>query len=690
MNTKIVKELIDPQSIVVVGGSNNVSKPGGKLIKNILEGTFKGELYAVNPKENKVQGIKSYSSVSELPNTDLAILAIPAKFCTDTVRILAKEKQTKAFIIVSAGFSEESEEGRKIEEDIVRIIEEAGGSLIGPNCIGVMTPHYQGVFTLPIPKLSPDGCDFISGSGATAVFIMESGKPKGLKFSSVFSVGNSAQAGVEDMIEYLDNSFDPEKSARNKILYIESIKKPEKLMKHSASLIKKGCRIAAIKAGSSEAGSRAASSHTGALASSDKAVDALFKKAGIVRCYGREELSTVAGVFSNKKIEGRNCAIITHAGGPAVMLTDVLSEGGFHVPKIEGSAANELLEMLFPGSSVSNPIDILATGTADQVEKCIDYCENRFDNIDNIIIIFGSSGLTEVFDVYDVIHEKMKTCTKPIFPVMPSISTAGKEIESFRDKGNIVFYDEVELGNAICRTANTPAPSVFKTNAKPLDARKLDAILKDADSGYLDEDRVFALLKLAGIPAVKTLRVNEMSELQSEAKNIDFPIVMKVSGPVHKSDVGGVILNIRNENEMKDAYARMERIEGFEGVVIQPMISGTELFLGANYEDNFGHMIFCGLGGIFVEAIGDVNYGLAPLGKEEAISMIKSLRSVSILEGLRGGEGVDIDHFADIMVKLSNLPGSVPEIREMDLNPLMGRGKEIIVVDARIRIEKGE
>ncbi|MGC9342119.1 MAG: CoA-binding protein, partial [Bacteroidales bacterium] len=349
MASKVVKELINPKSIVIVGGSNNIHKPGGKVIKNIKEGTFNGKLYVVNPKEDSVQGFDSYKAIEDIPETDLAILAIPARFCVDAVKVLALEKKTRAFIIVSAGFSEESEEGKKLEEEITRVVESVGGSLIGPNCIGVMTHFYQGVFTLPIPRLSPKGCDFISGSGATAVFIMESGMPKGLTFSSVFSVGNSAQLGVEDMLEYMDESFDPEHSSKNKILYIESIKKPQKLLKHASSLVRKGCKIAAIKAGSSEAGSRAASSHTGALASSDQAVDALFKKAGIVRCYGREELSTIAGVFEHPEVTGKNVAIITHAGGPAVMMTDVLSKGGFSIPHIEGPAAKELLNELFPG-----------------------------------------------------------------------------------------------------------------------------------------------------------------------------------------------------------------------------------------------------------------------------------------------------------------------------------------------------
>ena len=294
----INEQLLNPSGIVVVGGSDDIQKPGGKVLRNLLDGDFKGRLYVVNPKVDEVQGVKSYRKVDDLPQVDCAILAIAAKYCPDAVEVLAKQKGTKAFIILSAGFSEENAEGAALESRIVDTVNSVGGALIGPNCIGVLTTHYNGVFTTPIPALDPRGVDLISGSGATALFIMDAGMQKGVKFSSVFSVGNSAQLGVEEVLEYLDESFDPEKSSRVKLLYVESIAKPEKLLKHASSLIRKGCRIAAIKSGGSAAGSRAASSHTGALASSDVAVEALFRKAGIVRCNGRDELATVAAIFN--------------------------------------------------------------------------------------------------------------------------------------------------------------------------------------------------------------------------------------------------------------------------------------------------------------------------------------------------------------------------------------------------------
>jgi len=318
--------LIEPKSIVIVGGSDNIHSPGGNVLKNLIDHKFNGELFVVNPKKTLVQNTRSYQNINDIPQVDLAIIAIAAKFIPETIKILTQSKNTKGFIIFSAGFSEKDEEGARIEQEIVSLISKAGGSLLGPNNIGLINQNYTGVFTTPIPKLDTKGVDFISGSGATAVFIMETAQSIGLTFSSIYTVGNSAQIGVEEVLEYFDRTFDLDQSSKVKLLYIESIKNPIKFLKHTSSLIKKGCKIAALKAGSSEEGNRAASSHTGALANSDVFVEALFTKAGIIRCYGRNELITVAGILQQKETSGKNIAIITHAGGPAVMLTDTLSK----------------------------------------------------------------------------------------------------------------------------------------------------------------------------------------------------------------------------------------------------------------------------------------------------------------------------------------------------------------------------
>ena len=685
----INQELLNPKSIAIIGGSNNVHKPGGAVVRNLLSGGYSGTLRIVNPKEDEVQGIKVFHDARELPPTELAILVVAAKYCPEYVELLAKEKQTRAFIIISAGFSEETHKGAVLEQKILDICQQYGAALIGPNCIGLLNRNHHSVFTKPIPKLNPNGVDFVSGSGATAVFILESAVIKGLQFNSVWSIGNGKQIGIEDVLQHFDEHFNPETDSKVKLLYIENISNPDKLLYHASNLIRKGCRIAAIKAGSSESGSRAASSHTGAIASSDSAVEALFRKAGIVRCFSREELTTVGCIFTLPELKGRNFAIVTHAGGPGVMLTDALSKGGLNVPKIEGPEADELKAKLFPGSAVANPIDILATGTAEQLGIAIDYCEHQFKDIDAIAVIYGTPGLTQLYEAYEVLHQKMLECKKPIFPILPSLHTAGPEVAEFLQKGHVNFSDEVTLATALSQIMRTPKPAPPEVQLYGIDIPKLHKIILGIeDNGYVPPQTVRNILSCAGIPLVPEMVSTSKDELTAFAQKVGYPVVAKVVGPVHKSDVGGVALNIRTPEHLALEFDRMMSIKDVTGVMVQKMLKGTELFIGAKYEERFGHVVLCGLGGIFVEVLKDVSSGLAPLSYGEAYSMIHSLRGYKILKGTRGQQGINEEKYAEIIVRLSTLLRFATEIKEMDINPLLADENDVVAVDARILIEK--
>ncbi len=685
----INKQLLEPESIVVIGGSNNCHKPGGAVVRNLVSGGYKGTLRIVNPKEDEVQGIKAFHDARELPQTDLAILVVAAKFSPDYVELLAAEKKTRAFIIISAGFGEETKEGAVLEQKVLDTCERYGCALIGPNCIGLLTRWHHSVFTKPIPNLNPKGVDFISGSGATAVFILESAVTKGLPFNSVWSVGNGRQIGIESVLEYMDENFDPERDSKVKLLYIENISDPDKLLLHATSLIRKGCRIAAIKAGASESGSRAASSHTGAIASSDSAVEALFRKAGIVRCFSRDELTTVGCIFTLPRFTGKNVAIVTHAGGPGVMLTDALSKGGMNVPPISGKAADELKELLLPGSSVANPIDILATGTPEHLGIAIDFCEKRLDNIDAIMVIFGTPGLVQLYEAYDVLHKKMLECKKPIFPILPSVVTAGPEVSEFLQHGHVNFSDEVVLATALAQIMKTPAPAEQAVNCDGVDVARIRSIIDGIKgSGYIAPKLVNELLSSAGIPTVPEFVGHSKDEVVAFADKCGYPVVAKVVGPVHKSDVGGVTLNVRDGGQLAAEFDRMMKIPDATAVMVQKMIKGTELFIGAKYEPRFGHVVLCGLGGIFVEVLKDVSSGLAPLSYTEAENMIRSLRGYKIIKGTRGQKGLNERKYAEIIVRLSTLLRHATEIKEMDINPLLADENDVVAVDARILVEK--
>ena len=408
-----------------------------------------------------------------------------------------------------------------------------------------------------------------------------------------------------------------------------------------------------------------------------------------MRCFSREELTTVGCIFTLPHFTGKRFAIVTHAGGPGVMLTDALSKGGMQVPPLTGPAADELKQRLLPGSSVANPIDILATGTAEHLEQAIDYCERCFDNIDAIMVIFGTPGLFKLFEVYDVLDRKIRECRKPIFPILPSVSTAGPEVQQFLSRGHVNFSDEVTLATALSQIMRTPNPAPPEVQLYGIDIPRLNMLINGITvNGYVAPDLVRKLLSCAGIPLVPELVSTSKDDLLCFADEVGYPVVAKVVGPLHKSDVGGVALNIRSREVLGAEFDRMMQIPGATGVMVQKMLRGTELFIGAKYEERFGHVVLCGLGGIFVEVLRDVSSGLAPLGYGEAFSMIHSLRGYKILQGTRGQQGINERKYAEIIVRLSTMLRFATEIKEIDINPLLADGENIVAVDARIRVER--
>jgi acetyltransferase len=331
---------------------------------------------------------------------------------------------------------------------------------------------------------------------------------------------------------------------------------------------------------------------------------------------------------------------------------------------------------------------MLATGNAEQLGKCIDFCEHHFKKIDGIVVIFGTPGLAPVFDVYELLFDRMQTCTKPIYPVLPSLTTAAEEVKAFLSHGTINFPDEVQLGSALTLVYGTEAPAGKVSIPRGMDLPAIGKLIDDSQDAYLPPHKIQEILDAAGIPRVPELIAADEASLDRLAHQTGFPLVMKVVGPVHKSDVGGVALDIDNDIDLMEHFERMMKIEGATGVLLQPMLEGIELYVGALYEPGFGHTILCGLGGIYVEVLGDVASGLAPLTRKEAGRMIRSLRGFEILKGLRGQPGINLETFEDILVRLSLVLSHQKQIAELDLNPIMGRGDQLVVVDSRIRIQK--
>ncbi|MBR4912392.1 MAG: acetate--CoA ligase family protein, partial [Bacteroidales bacterium] len=399
------------------------------------------------------------------------------------------------------------------------------------------------------------------------------------------------------------------------------------------------------------------------------------------------------GVFMHPEIKGKRCAVITHAGGPAVMLTDVLSNGGMEVPPLKDHPASPaLLAKLFGGSSVGNPIDFLATGTAEQLGYIIDTVENEYDEIDFSVVIFGSPGLFSNKEVYDLLDEKMKTCKKPIFPVLPSIINVKDEIADFIAKGRINFPEECVLGNAICKVYNTPKPQPENVELPKIDVARIRATVDRCKDGYMEIADYNELLDAAGISRKKSVEVSKKEDALAFAKEVgcskDVPLVMKVVGPLHKSDVGGVTLGVKDLDTVAKEFDRLIVIPETYAVEMYPMLDGTDVYIGAIRDPKFGHQIFFGLGGIFIEVLKDVQSALAPITAAEAKEMLTKLRGYKILQGVRGQEPVNLDLYADQVARVSALVQAAPEIAEMDLNPLLGNPRYVTAVDARIRLEK--
>ena len=681
------QKLVNPQSIVVVGASANPGKPGGGVTKNLIENQYQGKLYLVNPKSDTIRGLAVHSSIDHLPdNIDLAFIVIPAPFVHDAMQSLIR-KNCKTIVVLTAGLGETDEKGKAEEQRLVALANENDVFMIGPNVVGLVTANYQGKFAGILPPMKKGSLDVISGSGATVDYLVEQAQIRGLKFDNIFSMGNSAQHGVEDIIEMLDETHGPD-NAVIKLIYMETIKKPEKLLKHARSLTRKGCILIGIKSGVTDSGKRAAASHTGALASSDTAVQALFDKSGIIRVRSKYELVELGCALECLKgaTAARNVAIITDAGGPGVMLTDELNKWGVTTPALKASTQQKIAERLPKFATFINPVDCLPTQTAQQIAHVIQSITDEKEDIDAVVVITGNSMLTDKWETYATIIDCMeKRSGVAVLPLLSSVTTCRDLIDKFISHDKTYFVDEVKVGEALGRLHNRPSLYDPESTLANYDKEKLAGILGDF-KGVLPADKCTELLDAAGLGRPGQITVFKIEDLSGAGKSINFPLVAKIIGPLHKSDVGGVVAGINNDDELAAAWQRLEQIEGFEGVLLQEMIGGNEIIIGAKKEEGYGHLMLFGLGGIYTEVFKDSQFALAPLGLKESENIIRSIRAVKMLEGVRGQKGMSITRLADQLTRISMLVRDFPQISEIDLNPVKGEGEDLSVVDCRIII----
>lgn len=687
MTTSIYNRLFHPSSIAVIGASNDEFKPGGRVTKNIRDHGYQGQLWAVNPRDPKILDLQTFQTVEELPGIpDLAIIAIPAKFVLSSLQELA-DLGVKAAIVLTAGFGEKDEAGKIVEQKMLAIADKAEMALIGPNCSGFLTPTYKGKFAGLIPSLPGSQVDFISGSGATVDYVMECATVRGLSFGTVLNLGNSIQLGVEDLLALYDENY-REDSDKILMLYLETIRKPGKLLSHAASLNRKGCKIVGIKSGSTSAGQRAAASHTGALATSDTAVEALFKKAGIIRVNSRSELIDVACILSTIKALplGKKICVVTDAGGPGVMLSDELSRQGLKLAHLSDQTRQGLAELLPAESSIANPIDMLPSRSDTQIKDIIQLLIDRErGNIDAIVVLTGDSRMSDNGPIYHTIGDAMEHSPIPVIAILSSLTSCAEKIATFTARNKVFFSDEVAAGAALGKVAAQSIPGNELPQLQGYDHKSIRAALRE-QRGNLSPDIVARVISGAGCRLPHQQVVHRHTDLGRVSREVGYPQAMKVIGPLHKTDVGGVVLEINDGDSALEAWNRLNQIPDAEGVLVQQMIHGTEVILGSSKEDEFGHLVMVGLGGIYAETLRDVQFTLAPVSADESRTMLASIRGRDLIQGVRGEAGMDENVLADYIQRLGRLVSDFPQIAEIDLNPIKGGGSDLYVVDARIII----
>ena len=704
MNSNLDK-IMKPKSIAVVGASTKEHTIGSDIMKRLQEYKFNGNIYPVNPKGGIIEGLQAYTSVKEIPGeVDLAIIVVNAKFVLDTID-QCHEKGIKGLCIITAGFKETGKEGAEAEKALLAKVREYGMRCVGPNCLGVVNTHPEirmdGCFAESLPERGNIG--FVSQSGALGGGILNILKDLNLGFAQFISIGNQADVNAETAMEYWENEEDVEQI----LLYMESIQNPSNFRKLASRITKKK-PVLALKAGRSAAGASAASSHTGSLAGADKAANALLAQSGVIREYSLKNLFSTAKVFANCPIpKGDRVAIITNSGGPGIMATDAVCEYGMQMAQITDATKETLRSFLPSAASVKNPIDMIASAPIEHYKETLKTVIAD-PNVDMIMVIYlPFLGLKDIDVAKAVMEIKKEYPEKPVIGVFMTKSEFFTALSELDVNMPFFMYAE-EAAEAFLRLDEQRQwmeKPMGKVPCYDVDRAKVEAIIKSSIAEGRDQLTTLEsidVLQAYGIRACKYgLAVNE-DEAATVANNIGYPVVMKMTSKTtsHKTDVGGVIVNIQSEEQLRAEYkgliSRLEAkglLEGLEGVIIQEMVKGSrEMVCGIATDPQYGPMMMFGLGGVFVEVMKDVTFRIAPLTDNDAIDMIKSVKAYKLLEGARGTTPAQIDQIQETLLRLSQLVSDFKFIDELDINPLLISEKtgEGIAVDGRIKVRINE
>lgn len=697
----VLDKIMKPKSIAVIGASTKPKTIGSEIMQRLRDYKFNGNIYPVNPKGGIIEGFQAYTSILEVPgDVDLAVIVVNSKFVLQTVDDCNK-KGIKGLCIITAGFKETGKEGAELEKTLLNKVQEYGMRMVGPNCLGVLNTNKDVMMDATFAESLPVKGDigFVSQSGALGGGILNILKDLNLGFAQFVSIGNQADINAETMLEYWENDDD----VKQILLYMESIQNPANFRKLATRITKKK-PILALKAGRSAAGASAASSHTGSLAGADKAAAALLKQSGVIREFSLKNLFANAKAFSNCPIpKGNRVAIITNSGGPGIMATDAICENGMQMAKITDETKEKLRSFLPAAASVKNPVDMIASAP---IEHYIQTLETVIadENVDMIMVIYlPFLGLKDIDVAKALMEIKAKNPQKPIVGVFMTTSNFFTEISNMDVNMPFYMYAE-EAAEAFLRLDEQRQwmeKPMGKMPVYDVDKTKVENIIRNSikeGRAQLTTLESIDVLQAYGIRACKYgLAVNE-DEAANVANGIGYPVVMKMTSKTtsHKTDVGGVIVNIQSEEQLRAEYkgliSRLEAkglLDGLEGVIVQEMVKGSrEMVCGIATDPQYGPMMMFGLGGVFVEVMKDVTFRIAPLTDNDAMDMIKSVKAYKLLEGARGTTPAQINQIQEILLRLSQLVNDFKFIDELDINPLLISEKtgEGIAVDGRIKV----
>ncbi len=695
----MLDNFFNPKTIAVIGASRTPGKVGHDILKNLTQYGYQGVLYPINPEAPEILGLKAYPSIMDVPGEiGLAIVVVPPKSVLEVIGQCGK-KGIDSAVIITAGFKESGSEGTKLEDELVKKSKELGVRFIGPNCLGIIDSHSRINASFAKGMPSEGNIGFFSQSGALGIAVLDLAMSEDVGFSKFISMGNKADISDEEIMQALAE----DENTKVIIGYIEGVRDGRKFVE-IASQVSKKKPLVILKSGITSSGIKAASSHTGALSGRETSFDAAFKQSGVIRVQTVGELFNYALAFANQPLpQGPNVAIITNSGGPGILAADACDKLGLQLVPLHKEIVDQLRTFLPPFASFYNPVDILGDATAERYEKAL-YTVVQDDKVNGILVLLTPTAVVDVEGTAKAIANIAHLIDKPIltsFMGRKSVESGSKILMKYHVPNYNYPEHAVSSFSAMYKyNVWIKRPEKVYPHFEGLKNKVNDIFesVKEEKREHLRESEVYEMLNAYGFSQPRSLLARTSEESVAAAKGIGYPVVMKIVSPqvIHKSDIGGVKINVNTEKEVENAFfditSRVKHVmpmAHINGVMIQEMISGgKEVIIGITRDTQFGHMIMFGFGGIYVEVLKDVSFRIVPLSKEDAHEMIRETKVFPLLRGVRGEAEADIEAIENSLLILSQMALDFPQIIEAEINPLLvkKRGEGVVAIDARFAI----